>query len=624
MRIFSRSKLSITLSLLTMTTLLSSLMFLGAAGAPASAHAFAAPQTTLLKLGSLGSSRLGASVATTAKSAQTTTSSSDIEISPAADNENNPKLVINGSTPPIPPPPTGTLPPNPAGKTVTTSNHGFNGFNGTSHADQRLAGTGQYAGTQFSLEPPDQGLCVNGNFVLDAVNTALTLRTPDGTVVSGPTPLNQFFGLAPEVIRGANPVFGDFTSDPKCFYDAQVQRWFVTALQADTNPASGAFTGPTHVLIAVSKTSDPTGGWGLFSINTTNDGTNGTPSRPNCPCLGDQPLIGTDANGFYVTTNEFPQFTSGFNGALVYAISKQALIAAAAGTITLFPAVVLIDASQGLVPFGGLSFSIQPATQPPGTSSSQANDGTEYFLSSLDFNSSVDNRIAVWALTNTNSLNSSVPNISLTFKVIQSQLYGQPAPATQKDGPKPFADSQHAPLGILTSNDDRMNQVVFSQGVLWSGVNTIIQTPGQDANTGIAFFGVKPSWKHGQLNATLVSDGYVSVAGNNVLFPSIGMNSDGKGVMSFTLVGPDFFPTAAYMPISLHSTGSIHIAQAGASPEDGFTCTGGLCRWGDYSAATAAPDGSIWMASEFIPNTPRTVLANWGTFVSHVKTGDDN
>jgi hypothetical protein len=42
-------------------------------------------------------------------------------------------------------------------------------------------------------------------------------------------------------------------------------------------------------------------------------------------------------------------------------------------------------------------------------------------------------------------------------------------------------------------------------------------------------------------------------------------------------------------------------------------------RWGDYGAAVADDEsGNIWMASEYIPNAPRTVNANWGTFVTQV------
>jgi hypothetical protein len=38
---------------------------------------------------------------------------------------------------------------------------------------------------------------------------------------------------------------------------------------------------------------------------------------------------------------------------------------------------------------------------------------------------------------------------------------------------------------------------------------------------------------------------------------------------------------------------------------------------GDYSAAVFA-DGAIWMGNELIPNAPRTLLANWGTFLSRL------
>ena len=61
----------------------------------------------------------------------------------------------------------------------------------------------------------------------------------------------------------------------------------------------------------------------------------------------------------------------------------------------------------------------------------------------------------------------------------------------------------------------------------------------------------------------------------------------------------------------------------GAAPEDGFTgypVLGGdrAARWGDYSAAVADRSGAIWFANEYIPNAPRTVLANWGTFIGRV------
>ena len=130
----------------------------------------------------------------------------------------------------------------------------------------------------------------------------------------------------------------------------------------------------------------------------------------------------------------------------------------------------------------------------------------------------------------------------------------------------------------------------------------------------------------GNLSAHLENQGYVAVNGESVIFPSIGVNAEGQGIVVFTLVGPDYYPSSAYIHISTDGvSGSVHIAGAGTAPEDGFSGYApyapdsiGVARWGDYSAAVALADGSIWAASEYIPSTPRTLLANWGTFVSHV------
>src|SRR5216684_1766658 len=46
-------------------------------------------------------------------------------------------------------------PPSPPGTPVVSNPGGATGFNGLSHADQRLAGTGTHTNTQSSLEPPD-------------------------------------------------------------------------------------------------------------------------------------------------------------------------------------------------------------------------------------------------------------------------------------------------------------------------------------------------------------------------------------------------------------------------------------------------------------------------------------
>jgi hypothetical protein len=96
--------------------------------------------------------------------------------------------------------------------------------------------------------------------------------------------------------------------------------------------------------------------------------------------------------------------------------------------------------------------------------------------------------------------------------------------------------------------------------------------------------------------------------------------------MTFSLTGNDFWPSSAYVRVDATNgvTSPVRIAGAGALPDDGFTgytpLSGGtnIARWGDYSAAVADSAGNIWIASEYIPNLPRTVAANWGTKISKV------
>lgn len=522
---------------------------------------------------------------------------------------------------------------------VRNANGSVNGFQGLTHFAQRFAGTGNYANTQFSLEPPDQGLCAGHGYVMEPIDNAIAVYDYHGNLVGGPKALSQFFNLSPEVIRSSPPVYGQFISDPRCHYDASAGRWFVTELEIDTDPATGVFATHSSFLIAVSASADPTGAYYLFSVDTT-DGSGSDRGHPGCPCFGDQPLIGSDAFGFYVSTNEFPIAGPGFNGAQVYALSKAALLAGRA------PNVVHINVGAVPVPppdqvNGGLWYSVQPAfaaASPGGPS------GVEYFLSALQFGPApFDNRLAVWALTNTQSLGADEPQVRLLHTVISSESYGigDAFAAAQKPGPTPLRDAlgDTDPVNQLNANDDRMNQVLLAGGDLWSGVNTNVSVNGQ-TRQGIAWFAVRPAVSEGQLSAQIDRQGYAAVSGEDVLFPSIAVSPQGQALMSFTLSGPDYWPSAAYASLSGGSR-TVRIAAAGLGPDDGFTGYAayggaGVARWGDYTAAVTDESGRIWIASEYIGQTctfdqfaldttcgsTRSLLANWGTFISEILGAD--
>jgi hypothetical protein len=488
--------------------------------------------------------------------------------------------------------------PTPAGLAVT-GDGGATGFDGQTHRDQRLAGTGIYTNTNFS-----------------------------GTPLTAATPLNQLFGANPAVNRtpGVAQPYGDFIGDVKCYYDPDTNRFFVSSFSMPLDPVTGAFpVDESHVLLAVSASGDPTGSWNVYDLDTT-DGDGTLANHANCPCFADQPLIGADHYGFYISTNEYSlaPFGAFFNGSQVYGFNKAQLAAGAGGPLSgvHFDGIPLAD---------GLAYTIQPATTPAGGAYDLSHGGTAYALSALDFNATLDNRIAVWALTGTSTLGTTNA-LSASVSVLDSEVYGQPPDAEQRDGPTPLKDAEAAGLEgvksvehleLLAGNDDRMNEVKYAAGKLWGNVNTVVKNATGNVNVGIAWFAVTPSVGATGVSGTIAHQGYVAVNRANALFGAIAANNDGDVAMGFTLTGPGYYPSAAWVSLTGGSSSAVHVSAAGQLPEDGFTGYvieggAGTARWGDYHAATADESGNLWMSVEYIPNAPRTLFANWGTHVTKV------
>jgi hypothetical protein len=435
---------------------------------------------------------------------------------------------------------------------VISADKGFRGF-------AALTGAEQASVAGFDLEPPDQGMCTDGSVVLETVNVAASVYdSTSHKVLSGPVYLNDFFGVAAT----------DFTSDPTSFFD-------------------------------------------LYAFDTTNDGFIGT-----CPCFADQPLIGADDNGFYISTNAFgAQF---FGGAQIYALSKFALVLG----IAPFGVHITPLPSGGGLP---LPFSLQPAASPDGHGSPE-NGGTEYFVSSYNIASQANSKVSVWAMTHTDTLNVASGIPGFTTLAVNTETYVLPIPASQRVGPIPLGKSLGFPEGKLDPDDQRMQQVVYADGNLWATVDTAVQV-GDDTLDGVLYLVIKPSWKNGTLQASVTKQGYVATEDNYLLYPAIAVTDNGAGAIVFTLTGPAYFPSAAYIPISFRGVANgIRLAGAGAAPDDGFTeyppASNGVGRWGDYSAAVAVVDDSVWMATEYISTKKRDQFTNWSTFIGMLPLAD--
>jgi hypothetical protein len=524
-------------------------------------------------------------------------------------------------------------------------------WEGLNHFDQRFAVA---EGNQFSTEPPDQGMCAGNGYVFESVNSAIAVYSSGGALLNM-TALNAFYGY-PFAFNRTTGVVGPDVFDPTCYYDPATQRWFQVASTLAVDSA-GSFTGKSTIDIAVSATSSPIGSWNIYRIAAQNDGTDGTPNH-NCaggPCFPDYPHVGADANGFYVTINEFPFFANGYNGVDIYSFSK-AQLAAGAGTVNSF--VTFIDGNAQN------AFTVWPAQSPGTNSYATGAGGTEYFLSSdaVFADNGRSSQIFLWALTNTSSLNGT-PLPVLHKATVAVDEYAVPDPAQQKAGDAPLRDcvndtklviqglgtgcwrfffapqaqpAHNEVLGPIDTNDTRMQQVSYAGGKVWGALDTGVTSP---SRAGIAWYAVTPSFSRaGVLSGSLAAQGVVAATGGNSLaYPALAMTSTGKGIIGFTLVGPDWFPSAAYVTLTQNGTGAIQVARAGNDSQDGFTEYKAFGppfrpRWGDYGAA-AADGNSIWLASEYIEASctysqwlasnfrcgdTRTALGNWSTRISKV------
>jgi hypothetical protein len=137
--------------------------------------------------------------------------------------------------------------------TAKSNPESIQSFTGLNFFQQRFANSGN----QFSVEPPDQGLCVGNGFVLETVNDVLRIWDTAGNAKTGVIDLNTFYGYIAAINRttGAR---GPSITDPSCLFDADTQRWFHVVLTLDHVGTSASMNGNNHLDIAVSTTADPT------------------------------------------------------------------------------------------------------------------------------------------------------------------------------------------------------------------------------------------------------------------------------------------------------------------------------------------------------------------------------
>jgi hypothetical protein len=435
--------------------------------------------------------------------------------------------------------------------------------------------------------------------------------------------------------------------------------------------------------------------------------------------LNDYAKIGSTEDAFMLFYDEFnlgppPAYCSpggfgcsGFNGAQEFAFSKTALEEGwsatsvnvayenmgTASNLYPIPANGIYQPGAADCTIGLCWYQIIPAQTPDPSQYDNNNGGTGFMVGSLDFLGAGDNRVAVFdwtGLSNLNTLSSESDNQGIMFggellttrvtyinegvaclATIGSQFVptGYCGLGQQKAGPIPLGDNcvahgfnssdvSSCPESGIATNGDGATEASYANGELWTAVSTeIVQasksTP--EIRLGATYWGIDTSGS----SFSVASQGYVTVPHEDMEFPSIAATDSGSALMSFTINGPDYYPSSAFTWLTDRS-GVIHITALGQSPQDGFTEYQGYNlfglgtlttrpRWGDYGQAIFVPSigpggsdgfnsrgngGGVYFATEYIqyPNCAsigfplhgtacdgtRTAAANWGSSINFV------
>lgn len=418
------------------------------------------------------------------------------------------------------------------------------------------------------VTPPDNGLAVGPNHVVEMVNSSGTIWNKSGGDPIKLFDLNKFF-LVPSTYS---------FSDPRVLYDQLSQRWFASGV-AFVTPTFGSL-----IVIAVSTTSDPTGAWVQYS----------TDSSPNV--THDQPKFGVSDDKFVISWNDFlsAQF---FQGASTWIFEKSQMVA---GSSTVNGAAIGPDSTKA---------ALVPAVQ--------LSSGSPAYIA---YNNSD---------CSTLGCNKGSPTFGLV--VITGTPLGSNLALTEADpamaatSQPPNADQPGLPASIAT-NDDRFLTAIWQNGVLWTGGNDACIPAGdtviRPCSRLIQVLTSGPT----------INQGFdIASNGSGLYYPAFAMDAGGSMYVVYNIssstqnVGVRITGQPASAPIQTVVGGQT--IKTGETTYDMNPCfgTAGASRWGDYAGAAIDPQNptDVWVASEYAATGTTTspssdVGCAWGTFAGRL------
>jgi len=467
----------------------------------------------------------------------------------------------NYAVPPVPPGPkiaTGTSSRSSSGKPRTSSSMSPGAALSSGLSSDVLTGTSigaleeleQFDGAGYDgPTPPDNGFGVGPGAIVEFVNSTghVYTRTPAHTQTSSFN-LSDFFGapIHPTEIPNAR------YSDPRVLYDATSGRWFASILIFDGCTNSCATASNSEVDIAVSASSDPTGSWVVYPVETTNNNV-----------LLDQPKLGVSNDKAVMTYNE-----NGFGGPYRFVTIQKSDLTALAGSVNL----VLFGLDNS-------HYNVMPALSLGSTT-------TEYAASANRGGST----LTIFAFTGTPL------GGDATYSTTDLSI------GTVTD--PPLADQQGDSRQLDTGTAG-VQSAVWQNNTLWAAGNTTCTPPGDSVSRScLRFDRVSTSG-----TPSLVQDADLGQNGAHLFYPSVIVDSAGNLYAGHSVSSSSQYGTAGmtYFP-----GGTVVSSNPGIDYRVGvgsYNCT--FCfdknnnptrnRWGDYSGSAQDPNNpkDVWLSEEW-------------------------
>jgi len=403
--------------------------------------------------------------------------------------------------------------------------------------------------------PPDVMGTAGDDYVMTTLNTQVRIHEKDGTPVMT-TGLSSFWGPMPD---------HESTFDPKIVYDPYNDRWiFVTP----SHPSLGL----SKLYVGVSQTSDPTGDWNMYWVNTD----------PTDITWFDFPTIGFNKKWIVVSGNQF----GGDFYRTVFVFNKQEA----------YDGVQNLNYTRFATTEG---FTIAPMVTYDTTLESM------YLISAASGNSNGYGYIKKFKIEG--DVNN--PNF------IYEGAIGVPDPWDSYVGNAGNFLPQKGSSALINAVDARIVNVVYRNGKIWA-VHHIFLPANNPQRVAV-------QWWQLDTTGVILERGRIEDTTNlySFAFPSIAVNKFEDIMIGHDVFSVDQYPSAAYsFKGNYEASGTIRTYyqyKDGLAPYN-KSFGSGRNRWGDYSSTALDPvdQTDFWTIQEYSEEPSST----WSTYWAYVKT----